>query len=248
MMPIIGITAGRRTDDAALFPLNRIDISVNYVNAVAAAGGLAIVLPPMPGTASEVLDLVDGLIFSGGSDLDPALFGQRDVHPATYGIDDDRDAFELELARLAYERDLPVMGICRGIQSLNVALGGTLHQHVPDVSALEHRQQEIGVLSYNPIHPVQLDPDSFVSEVFDATTIETNSFHHQAIKDLSDRFKATGWSSDGLVEAVEAPDRTCFFAVQWHPEMMVSHHLQQLTPFRRLVDIAASRRLAATTS
>ena len=102
MKPIIGITAGRRTDDTPLFPLNRIDISVNYSNAVAAAGGLAIILPPLPGSAADVLELVDGLIFSGGSDLDPALFGDATVHPDTYGIDDDRDTFEVELAQLAY--------------------------------------------------------------------------------------------------------------------------------------------------
>jgi putative glutamine amidotransferase len=244
MKPIIGITAGRRTEEGALAPLNRIDISVNYSRAVAAAGGLPVILAPMPGTAGDVLEFVDGLVFSGGSDLDPALFGDTSVHPDTYGIDADRDTFELELARLAYERDVPVMGICRGIQSLNVALGGTLHQHVPDISSLQHRQQEAGVVSYEPIHPVRIEAGSMVAEIFGMATVETNSFHHQAIKDVADRFTATGWSGDGLVEAVEARNRTCFFAVQWHPEMMVSHHLDQLAPFKRLVEIAASRTLA----
>jgi putative glutamine amidotransferase len=247
-MPIIGITAGRRTDDDALVPLNRIDISVNYANAVTKAGGLALVLPSTPGTAVAVLEIVDGLVFSGGSDLDPAIFGDRDVHPATYGIDDDRDAFELDLGRLAYERDVPVMGICRGIQSLNVALGGTLHQHVPDISTTQHRQQEDGIRSYDPVHPVRLEPGSALAAMFGAETVETNSFHHQAIKEVATQLKATGWSADGLVEAVEAPDRTCFFAVQWHPEMMVSRRQEQLAPFARLVDVAASRRLAGAAS
>ncbi len=247
MKPIIGITAGRRTDEGALTPLNRVDISANYANAVTAAGGVAIILPPIPASASSVIDVVDGLIFSGGSDLDPALFGDSEVHADTYGIDDDRDAFELELARLSYERDLPVMGLCRGIQSLNVALGGTLHQHVPDISDIQHRQQEEGVLSHNPIHPVRLEAGSLVAGIYDGETVETNSFHHQAIKDVAEPLTATGWSTDGLVEAVEAPDRTCFFAVQWHPEMMVSKRDEQLAPFKRLIETASARRLATAT-
>jgi putative glutamine amidotransferase len=248
MKPIIGITAGRRTDDAALFPLNRIDISVNYANAVTAAGGLPIILPPVPGSAPDVLAIVDGLIFSGGSDLDPALFGDSEVHPKTYGIDDDRDAFELELARLAYDRDVPVMGICRGIQSVNVALGGTLHQHVPDLSSITHSQQDEGVLSSDPIHPVRLEAGSLLAGMYAGEAVETNSLHHQSINEVAGRLAASGWSDDGLVEAVEAPDRTCFFAVQWHPEMMVSRHELQLSPFKHLIEIAASRRLAIAAS
>jgi putative glutamine amidotransferase len=245
MKPVIGITAGRRSDDRYPDQLNRIDISVYYSNAVSRAGGTPIILPPNPGSEADVLNIVDGLIFSGGSDLDPKLFGDNTLHPDTYGIDHDRDGFELALAALAWDADVPVLGICRGIQSLNVAFGGTLHQHVPDVSPdIEHRQQVTGIVSYDPAHPVSIAPGSRVAEVYGGTSVETNSFHHQAIKDVADRFTPVAWSADGMIEAVEAAGRSCFFALQWHPEMMVGHRDEQLAPFEQLVEFARLHRLA----
>lgn len=246
MKPIIGITAGRRSDDRYPDQLNRIDISTYYSTAVARAGGVPIVLPPIPGSSSDLLRIVDGLIFSGGSDLDPALFGDSTVHPDTYGIDHDRDAFELELAKLAWDADIPVLGICRGIQSLNVAFGGTLHQHVPDVSTdVEHRQQVTGIVSYDPSHQVSIKSGSRVAEMYGATQLATNSFHHQSLRDVADRFTPVAWSGDGIIEAFEAPGRSCFFALQWHPEMMVAHHDAQLAPFAQLIEFAKLHKLSA---
>ena len=246
MKPVIGITAGRRSDERYPDLLNRIDISAYYSTAVARAGGTPIILPPNPGSESDVLRIVDGLIFSGGSDLDPKLFGDDTVHPDTYGIDHDRDAFEMALAKLAWDADIPVLGICRGIQSLNVAFGGTLNQHVPDVSeSIEHRQQVTGIISHEPSHEVSITPGSHVAEVYGSTTVQANSFHHQSLKNVADRFTTVAWSADGTIEAVEAPDRSCFFALQWHPEMMVSHHDDQMAPFDRLIEFAKLHRLSA---
>jgi putative glutamine amidotransferase len=246
MKPVIGITAGRRSDDRYPDQLNRIDISTYYSTAVARAGGVPIILPPNPGSEADILRVVDGLIFSGGSDLDPKLFGDTVLHPDTYGIDHDRDAFELALAKLAWDADVPVLGICRGIQSLNVAFGGTLHQHVPDVSAtIEHRQQESGIISHEPSHDVSIAAGSRVAGIFGGTSIAANSFHHQSLNAVADRFTPVAWSADGIVEAVEAPGRTCFFALQWHPEMMISHHDSQMAPFDQLIEFANLHRLAA---
>ncbi|MGH2548514.1 MAG: gamma-glutamyl-gamma-aminobutyrate hydrolase family protein, partial [Thermomicrobiales bacterium] len=178
-----------------------------------------------------------------GSDLNPELFGDTTVHPDTYGIDPNRDEFELTLARIAFDRDFPTLGICRGIQSLNVALGGTLHQHVGEFTATPHRQNEIKVIGHEPSHTVSLADGSIVSELYGATVVEANSFHHQSLKKVATPFKATAWTQDGVVEAVEAPERTCFFAVQWHPEMMFAHHDEQLAPFQRLIEIARVRKL-----
>lgn len=244
MKPVVGITAGYRTDENATAPFNRIDISAFYSRAVVAAGGIPFILSSLPGTEEDVIDRVDALIFSGGSDLNPTLFGDNTVHPDTYGIDPARDEFELALGRLAFDRDFPTLGICRGIQSLNVALGGTLYQHVPEFTSTPHRQSEINVIGHEPSHTVSLTEGSVVSELYGAVLVEANSFHHQAVKKVAAQLKATAWTQDGVVEAVEAPERTCFFAVQWHPEMMFAHHDEQLAPFQRLVEIARARKLA----
>ena len=146
----------------------------------------------------------------------------------------------------AYERDVPVLGICRGIQLLNVALGGTLIQHVPDLTEIEHRQNTTEIPPQTGIHAVELVPGSIVAGVYGAETLQTNSFHHQALKDVAAPFEVSGRSADGMIEAVEANEKGCFFAVQWHPEMMHAHDTLQLAPFTRLVEKSSSRRLAAT--
>ena len=146
MPPIIGITPSPIRDQQSHGTFDRYALSVNYVNAVIAAGGMPIILPPQDGDVLPLLDLVDGLLFSGGADIDPASTGM-DVHPTTYHVSPLRDRFEMALMRAALERDMPVLCICRGIQLLNVALGGTLIQHIPDhvETELAHRQQELGI-------------------------------------------------------------------------------------------------------
>ncbi len=191
-----------------------------YVLAVQRAGGLAILLPPDPGAEQapdEVLDLLDGLILAGGVDVDPSFYGQE-PDPHTLGTVPERDRFEIALAQRALERDLPLLGICRGMQVLNVALGGTLIQHVPDVVGSDEHRRNLGTFEGND-HPVRLQPGSLAARAAAEEAHVTRSHHHQAIDDLGEGLRVTGWSEgDELPEAVEIPDRRFVLGVQWHPE------------------------------
>ena len=188
-----------------------------YVNAIRRAGALAGILQPVPTEPNDLGDLLarfDGLVLTGGPDVDPSLYG-RDQHPQCYGIDRDRDEFELGVLRIAIERKVPVLAICRGIQLVNVALGGTLDQHILDREDLiAHGVPEGG---QGVSHPVELEPGSLVAKAIGRDRIEGFSHHHQAIDELGGGLRAVGWTEDGIVEAVEAAEGW-LLGVQWHPE------------------------------
>lgn len=205
------------------------------------------VLPLQDGNTDALLDLVDGLLFSGGADIDPSYYGDTDLHPDTYDVHPFRDRFELELLTKAIERDFPIFCICRGVQLLNVACGGSLFQHVPDHcdSTIPHRQHAAGYHSHQPSHTVTAAPGSLLAAVYEATEINVNSHHHQAVKDVAHGLRSTATAEDGLVEAVELSERTFVLGVQWHPEMMFHEHPEHLAPFKRLVEAATVRRLSA---
>jgi putative glutamine amidotransferase len=238
--PVIGITAGLITEEQDYGTVTRHRVSADYSDAVLAAGGLPIILPPQDGATSAILDLVDGLIFSGGADIDPALYGDKDVHPATYDISAERDRFELDLINGAIDRDLPVLCICRGIQVLNVALGGSLVQHIDDQveQPLTHRQQEATIPANKPSQQVHLVEGSLTAEVYDSRSIPVNSFHHQSIATPADRVQVEGVTSDGVVEAVSVPGCRFVLGVQWHPEMLFKAVPDQRKPFEALVAAA----------
>jgi putative glutamine amidotransferase len=160
---------------------------------------------------------LDGLLLAGGADVDPSMY-RAERHPKTVNTRPDRDRAEIALARRALERDLPVLGICRGMQVLNVALGGTLIQHLPDdVGHTDHRRS-LGSFD-NADHDVRLTPGSLAAKAAGETVHATKSHHHQGVADLGEGLEATGWSVlDELVEAVELPDRRWALGVQWHPE------------------------------
>jgi putative glutamine amidotransferase len=244
--PIIGITATLKEDVDAVAerPLGRfVRADLDYVDGVAGAGGVPVVLPPTgEETAAEaVIRSLDGLLLSGGSDLDPGYYGEEPVPELGVTLPE-RDAFEMTLVGLALRRGMPVFGICRGMQVLNVALGGTLYQDLPsqwERDVLKHRQD---TPKWQPTHEVRVEDGSYVAGVMDRRVVKVNSYHHQGVKDLARGLLATGRSSDGVVEAVEAVDvsERWLLGVQWHAEAMRGAGPQQESLFEAHV-LAAKR-------
>jgi putative glutamine amidotransferase len=192
----------------------------SYVDAIHRAGGAALVLPADPVWATDpdpVLDLLDGLLLAGGSDIDPSVYG-AEPHPETKGTVAERDTFELGLARRAMERDLPFLGVCRGMQVMNVALGGTLHQHLPDLVGHGEHRRTIGSFEQAD-HDVELEPGSLAARAAGEEVHVIKSHHHQGVDRVGEGLVVTGRAKlDDLVEAVELPDRRFALGVQWHPE------------------------------
>jgi len=218
--PAIGICAahinaawGVWAQPAALLPYA-------YIDAIQRAGGMAVMIPPDPGLQTEpdeILQRIDGLILAGGHDVDPAAYG-AEPHPATNNTVPARDTVEIALTRRAIELDMPVLGICRGMQLLNVALGGTLQQHIPETLGHEEHRRVPGSFDGSD-HDVVLQADSCAALAAGETHHGTKSHHHQAVDEIGDGLVVTGTSTlDALPEAIEAPDKRFVLGVQWHPE------------------------------
>jgi putative glutamine amidotransferase len=248
--PLIAITTSELRDANGAVPTpegepaqQEMVLGMKYLSAIERAGGVPLVVPPLhdPALLAALLDHVGGLVLSGGPDLDPVTYGAERhgrLGPTWRALDEP----ELTLARLADERGLPILGICRGLQTLNVARGGTLHQHLPERVGEEiaHRQQAAGSL---PTHRVTLDGDCRLAEIVGATELAVNSFHHQGIDTLGGGLRATGFAPDGTLESVEALDRDFVLGVQWHAECLIDDDRQSAL-FAALV--AAADRYAAT--
>jgi putative glutamine amidotransferase len=211
--PVVGITTyvtparwGYWDVEAALVPLE-------YVSAIERAGGRPLLVPPSDEGVDETLDAVAGLIFSGGSDLDPGLYGQ-DAHPQTTGIVKERDRAELALLEGALARDMPVLAVCRGSQVLNVALGGDLVQHLPDVVGDERHKHTPGTFAD---HDVRLDGGSRLGALL-GERAPVKSHHHQGFGRDGKGLTEVAWADDGTLEAVEDPSRRFAVGVLWHPE------------------------------
>lgn len=191
-----------------------------YADAVQRAGGIALLLPPDPASVedpSELLGLLDGLILAGGSDVDPDSYGEA-RHPATTGTNRARDDFEIAMAQAAIARDMPFLGICRGMQVLNVARGGTLLQHLPESHGHENHRRNRGTFEGND-HPVRLTGGSLAARAAGEERHRTLSHHHQAVDRIGEGLVVTGTAEeDGLTEAIELPDSRFVLGVQWHPE------------------------------
>jgi putative glutamine amidotransferase len=245
--PVIGITSSQFVDIASHGVFPRHSVSKAYSEAVQRAGGVPIILPFFPELAANMLNMIDGLILTGGADIDPARFGDTEVHPKTYDILPDRDEAEIRLAQGALDRDLPLLGICRGIQVLNVAMGGTLYQDVPDQFSadIQHRQHEVDIPADEPAHIVTVASGSLLERTYGDEPIPVNSFHHQAVKGVATGLVASGVAEDGLVEAIESTDYAFVLGVQWHPELMFARHERHLAPFAALVTAAANAKVSA---
>lgn len=220
--PVIGIAAAREVVSFSWWTIECDFMTSAYTLKVQEAGGRAVLLPLDPSDAAHADEIVaglDGLILPGGMDMDPALYG-REPHPALGATDRTLDEVQIALVRAALAADLPLLGICRGMQVLNVAAGGTLHQHVPDVigGAEEHRRIP-GTLDEHNAHDVDIEPGSLAELAAGGTRATTRSHHHQAVDTLGEGLIVTGrHREDGIIEAIEAPSATYCLGVQWHPE------------------------------
>ena len=214
MRPLIGITTYVTRARWAYWDLEAALIPQDYVDDVERAGGRALLVPPSLEGVDETLDALDGLVLTGGSDLDPALYDEQ-AHPETFGVHRLRDDAELALLRGAMERDMPLLGICRGIQVINVGLGGSLLQHVPEVVGHEgHKHDPPGQFLE---HDVEVLPETRLVGLL-GTRTHVMSHHHQGLKTLGEGVREAARAEDGLVEAIEVPDKRFAVGVLWHPE------------------------------
>jgi putative glutamine amidotransferase len=238
MNPLIGITPSTSPDDASRGYTDRYLLSRSYVDSVRRAGGIPVILPTDSDDAIATLERLDGLLLSGGSDVDPARYGEATVHPATYGIDHDRDAFEIAAFRAATERDLPTLCICRGIQVMAVAMGGTLIQDIPSElpGSQEHQQNNLDKKRGDVTHSVRIDPGNPLFDSIGQETIAVNTYHHQAVSDPGSVLKVIATSEDGVVEGLWHPGMTYGIGVQWHPEGLSAHMPEHAAIFEGFVE------------
>ena len=225
--PVIAVIIGRE-------PVHRYSVHRGYVDAVADAGGVPLVLPAGAGTGSPARDRMlalveqaDAVLLTGGGDIDPARY-DRDTAPEVYDVDPGRDGFEIDAFRRARARGRRVLGICRGMQLMAVASGGTLHQHLPSAGFDHHWEEH---RQYEPVHEVIAEPGSGAALAL-AGTVKVNSIHHQAVREPGTGLRATAWSDDGVIEAIEGDD---MLGIQWHPERLLDSDARHLAAFRWLV-------------
>jgi putative glutamine amidotransferase len=218
--PNIGITAAtERVSYGSWVEVSAFISPESYVRAVQRAGGRPVLLLPDPEDAEDpsgVLDLIDALILTGGAgDVNPELYGEE-RHPETGPVQEERDAYELALARAAVERGVPTLGICRGMEVLNVVYGGRLEQHLPDVLGHEEHRHTPGTYAD---HEVRLEPGSLAAHAAGTERTPVKSHHHQGIKEVGDGLRISGWATeDGAIEALEDPSHSFVLGVLWHPE------------------------------
>lgn len=251
--PVIGITPGYLRD------LNKLSLNRGYMDGIIEAGGIPLMLPLCPEDIAEsILEAVDGIVFSGGADIDARYFGEENLKCGGE-IFPERDSFELLLAKLAIARQMPVMGICRGMQVLNVVLGGTLFQDIYAYPFTEYgqfcensqptesnsqivRQSRGNILKHwqqapewYPIHEVHIEEGSKLNRIYGTQTLGVNSFHHQAVRAAGSGLAVIARSSDGIIEAIEGTGNGFIVAVQWHPEIMWQRNELHLNIFKNLV-------------
>lgn len=230
--PLIGITATQEKGDApASYQIGR-----HYIKGVARAGGIPIILPLLQ-SEEQILDMshhLDGLLMSGGVDMDPMLF-EEEPHPKMGRIDPERDYFEKKILEKMVEQQKAVFGICRGCQIINLVMGGTIYQDLPAQKGGELVKHSQNAPRWYPTHSVKIESDSCLKGVFAAEKIRVNSYHHQAVKDPAPGFKSTALAPDGVIEAIEYQKDQFILGVQWHPEQLWEKDEATLELFRVFV-------------
>lgn len=246
MRPIIGINANFiRDDDEGIY---RLSISTNYTNAILKASGTPMILPVTsePDVMEQYLQRIDGLMLIGGPDIDPALYGETETLPLVRKMAPQRQNFDLALAVAAIAKDMPILGICCGCQLLNVACGGTLFQDVEQQSPGLSLRHYLKVSPYYMAHKIRILPDSLLFRILQKETIETNSSHHQSVRQPGEGIRPTAWSNDNIIECIERPGSRFFLGLQWHPEA-IHERSEQLSLFKAFVE-AASQGSSSTAS
>ena len=228
MKKLIGITPSL-TKEEDLYSLNP-----SYCEAIELCNAIPIILSHSSiNSCDEILKKIDGLLLSGGGDIDPIYFNEEPI-PTLGIISPKRDEFELLICKKALEMNIPILGICRGIQVLNVAAGGTIIQNISTVKeTIKHSQD---APKYYPTHKINILKNSIINKIFDATSISVNSFHKQSVGDIAPNFVATSYSSDGLIESIEHTKNIFAIGVQWHPECMFKKHEKQLELFNMFIN------------
>lgn len=218
MQPIIGITTRPKQVQTSGGDLYADTLQHTYRDAVAASGGIPLLLAPVPETVIDpVLDRLDGLVLTGGGDIHPRFYGSE-IIDEMYDIHESRDIFEMALAHRAAERNMPTLAICRGMQIVNVAFGGSLIEDIPSEIGTEHAI--LGEGAYERHQAVGLDESCNLASLFGDTQLKVNSIHHQAVRQVAPGFRTVGWGDDGVVEAIEHEGDWPLLAIQWHPEYL----------------------------
>jgi putative glutamine amidotransferase len=234
--PLIAVSTSVTVDK---YP-ERAYVNASYLDAIQQAGGVPVPVPPQLGSAAraEILSRVQGVLLTGGGDVDPARFDEA-PHPTTSEVSTARDTLEIELTRWALGRRAPLLAVCRGLQVLNVALGGSLYQDIPSEpgSPLDHSQSSLqGKARHIPTHQVKVLEGSRLAGILGALEVDVNSFHHQAIKRLGQGLTDVAWAPDSIIEGVELGDADQFVVgVQWHPEELVTNDRAAFNLFAALV-------------
>jgi len=241
--PIIGLTTRKALTPAGL-PV--VMVQHTYIHAIIQAGGTPILIPSDLPKARwrELHQRLDGILFTGGGDIALEHFNGQ-PHPKVDGVDEARDVLELDLAHSAAEAGTPFLGICRGLQVANVALGGTLYTDIYDqaTGALNHSYENTDPLKERThlVHAIRIEANSRIRDILGASLLQVNSLHHQGIKDLAPGLQATAFAPDGIIEAIELPDHRFGIAVQWHPEWLTDDESAQRL-FKAFVDAAGAKK------
>lgn len=240
--PVIGITGDVMESSTGA----RHSIRDSYVSAIINAGGIPLFIPSTgdPAIAYALYRMVDGLLFTGGTDIDPAVYREPAAGTEMDGVSEKRDTTEVQLARWALNDDLPVLGICRGQQLVNVAMGGTLYQDIPSdlpQSTVDHRGSTYTNDRGLYTHRVDIEPSCGLAGIFGATEFMVNSLHHQGVRRVGEGLKVVGTAPDGMVEALEGPGHRWLYTVQWHPEELWRKQTPASNLFKAFVEAAAQR-------